>query len=48
MRFSEKYFENNTENSKKLFDVCIENNLSNIIFSSTAAIYGNNNKQTLI
>ena len=48
VRFPEKYFENNTENSKKIFDVCIENNLSNIIFSSTAAIYGNNNKQTLI
>lgn len=36
-----KYFKNNTENAKILFDVCVENNLTNIIFSSTAAAYGN-------
>ena len=48
VEFPKKYFENNTKNSKILFDICIKNNLSNIIFSSTAAIYGNNNKQTLI
>ena len=28
-------------NSKILFDICAENNLTNIIFSSTAAAYGN-------
>ena len=39
-----KYFANNTENSKKFFDICKRNNLSNIIFSSTASIYGNNKK----
>ena len=48
VEYPKKYFENNTENSKILFDICIKNNLSNIIFSSTAAIYGNNNQQTLI
>jgi|TARA_B110000116_G_C16680220_1_gene510350 UDP-glucose 4-epimerase len=37
----EKYFRNNTENAKILFDICAENNLTNIIFSSTAAAYGN-------
>ena len=36
-----KYFENNTENSKILLDTCSKNNLLNIIFSSTAAAYGN-------
>ena len=35
-----KYFNNNTENAKILFDTCIANNLTNIIFSSTAAAYG--------
>ncbi len=36
-----KYYENNTENSIKLFKTCYKNNLKNIIFSSTAATYGN-------
>ena len=36
-----KYFINNTENSKILFEACLSNNLKNIIFSSTAATYGN-------
>ncbi|MDC0057588.1 UDP-glucose 4-epimerase GalE [Pelagibacteraceae bacterium] len=36
-----KYFENNTDNAISLFETCLENNLNNIIFSSTAAIYGN-------
>ena len=37
----EIYFENNTTNSIKLFDLCLQNGLSNIIFSSTATVYGN-------
>ena len=37
----EKYFKNNTENAIILFDICEKNNLTNIIFSSTAAAYGN-------
>ena len=36
-----KYFNNNTKNAIKLFETCYENNLKNIIFSSTAAAYGN-------
>ena len=44
-----KYFDNNTKNAKILFDTCIKNNLTKIIFSSTAAAYGdsNNNKPIL-
>ena len=37
----QKYYNNNAENAKILFDTCAENNLTNIIFSSTAAAYGN-------
>ena len=37
----EKYFTNNTKNSKILFETCQNNNLKNIVFSSTAATYGN-------
>ena len=37
----EKYFKNNTENAIKLFQICEENGLKNVIFSSTAAAYGN-------
>ena len=36
-----KYFTNNTDNSIKLFETCYKNGLKNIIFSSTAAAYGN-------
>ena len=43
-----KYFLNNTNNAKVLFDCCIKHNLKNIIFSSTAAAYGNPEKKDLI
>ena len=36
----EKYFENNTNNAIKLFNICKKNGLTKIIFSSTAAAYG--------
>jgi len=36
-----KYFDNNTKKSQILFDTCLKHNLTNIIFSSTAAVYGN-------
>ena len=36
-----KYFYNNTDNAIKLFETCYKNGLKNIIFSSTAAAYGN-------
>ena len=41
VRNPKKYFDNNTENSKILFNICVQNNLTNFIFSSTAAVYGN-------
>ena len=41
----EKYFLNNTNNSIALFDTCYEIALRNIIFSSTAAVYGNPSNQ---
>ena len=37
----EKYFANNTDNAIKFFEICHKNGLNNIIFSSTAAAYGN-------
>jgi UDP-glucose 4-epimerase len=36
-----KYFKNNTDNAIKLFETCYKHDLKNIIFSSTAAAYGN-------
>ena len=44
----EKYFFNNTNNSIALFETCYENGLRNIIFSSTAAVYGNPSNQKSI
>ena len=37
----DKYFKNNTDNAIKLFETCHKHGLKNIIFSSTAAAYGN-------
>jgi UDP-glucose 4-epimerase len=36
-----KYYINNFVNTKKLLEVCVQNNLRNFIFSSTCAVYGN-------
>ena len=36
VKFPEKYFTNNSKNSEQLFKICFQNNLSNIIFSSSA------------
>ena len=46
--YPEKYFENNTTNSIKLFNICLQNDLSNIIFSSTATVYGSPTHKGLI
>jgi len=48
VNYPEKYFENNTTNSIKLFDLCFQNGLSNIIFSSTATVYGNPTHKGLV
>ena len=44
----EKYFENNTNNAIKLFNICKKNNLDKIVFSSTAAAYGEVRQNKLI
>ena len=44
----EKYFENNTNNAIKLFNICKNNSLTKIVFSSTAAAYGLVNENKLI
>ena len=48
VRNPKKYFDNNTQNAKILFDTCSKYNLKNIIFSSTAAVYGNPINSNLI
>jgi len=40
MKDPAKFFRNNVSNSINLFDVMLENNVKKIIFSSTAAVYG--------
>lgn len=35
-----KYYQNNTVNTTNLIETCLENNVNNFIFSSTAATYG--------
>ena len=41
MRKPKKYYENNFKNTKTLLNICSKYNLNKIIFSSTAAVYGN-------
>ncbi len=36
-----RYYENNTVNALKLFKACVKHGVNKIIFSSTAAVYGN-------
>jgi len=43
----EKYNEFNFEKAKIFLDVCFENGLKKIIFSSTASVYGNPNKKNV-
>ena len=43
-----KYFENNTNKAVKLFETCKENGLVNIVFSSTAAVYGFSKENDMI
>ena len=40
-----KYFDNNFLKGKIFFENCIKNKINNIIYSSTAAVYGNKNKR---
>ena len=41
----QKYFKNNFANGKIFFSLCIENGINKIIYSSTAAVYGNKSKK---
>ena len=47
VNFPKKYFDNNTKNSIQLFETCKKNGLNNIIFSSTAAVYGLSDNKTV-
>ncbi|OGE79830.1 MAG: UDP-glucose 4-epimerase GalE [Candidatus Doudnabacteria bacterium RIFCSPHIGHO2_01_FULL_45_18] len=40
VQFPDKYFENNVSNGLNLLDIMVENNVKKIIFSSSAAVYG--------
>ena len=48
VKHPDKYFENNTDNAIKLFNICKKNGLKNIVFSSTAAAYGSVNENKLV
>ena len=45
LKYPKRYFKNNYEKGKIFLQCCIENNLTNIIYSSTAAVYGNRLKK---
>ena len=40
VKFPERYELNNFQKSKNFFNICFENNIKKIIFSSTAGVYG--------
>ena len=46
-KFPDKYIKNNLIKSKKFIKNCIKNNLNKFIFSSSASVYGNTDKDTL-
>ena len=48
IKYPKKYELNNYEKSKIFIDTCLENNLKKFIFSSTASVYGNLNKNIKI
>ena len=45
LKFPKKYYENNYKKGKIFFNNCINNNVNKIIYSSTAAVYGNQSKK---
>ena len=40
VKYPEKYIEFNYNKAKIFLDICFQNNLNKVIFSSTAAVYG--------
>ena len=47
IKFPEKYMNNNFEKSKIFLNTCFDNDIKKVIFSSTAAVYGNAKKNKL-
>ena len=45
IEYPKKYFENNFIKGKIFIENCIKNKVNKFIYSSTAAVYGNKNKQ---
>ena len=48
VKYPEKYIEFNYNKAKIFLDTCFQNNLNKVIFSSTAAVYGNPKKDKVI
>ena len=48
VKYPEKYIEFNYKKAKIFLDTCFKNNLNKIIFSSTAAVYGNPKKDKVL
>ena len=48
VKYPEKYIEFNYNKAKIFLDMCFQNNLNKVIFSSSAAVYGNPKKDKII
>ena len=48
VKYPEKYIEFNYNKAKIFLDICFQNNLNKVIFSSTAAVYGDPKKDKVI
>ena len=48
VRYPEKYIEVNYKKAKKFLDMCFKYNLNKVIFSSTAAVYGNPKRDKVV
>ena len=48
IKYPEKYIESNYQKAKIFLDTCFKNDLNKVIFSSTAAVYGNPKKDKVI
>jgi len=48
VKYPEKYIEFNYNKAKLFLDICFQNNLNKVIFSSSAAVYGNPKKDKII
>ena len=47
LKFPQKYYENNYDKAKIFIDECIKQGIKKVIFSSSAAVYGNVNKKDI-